>query len=589
MTIIFTGCKRSRVSTIFIEAESFDRRCGWVIDQQFMDQMGSPFLLAHGMGVPVDDASTTIHFPKGGKYQVWVRTRDWVAPWNAPGAPGKFRLMINDEPLETTFGIEGKDWYCQHGGETNIAEGDIKISLHDLTGFDGRCDAILFTTDRNCVPSDSGKELEEIRIEYSGITREIIDQGEFDLVVAGGGIAGMCTAISAARLGVKVALIQNRPVLGGNNSSEVRVWLGGKTNFEPYPPIGDIVNELEPAKHAHYGPENQAELYEDDKREAIIRAEENISLFLNYHASEVEMESERIVAVIAREICSGQRYRFSGTWFADCTGDGNLGFLAGADFDITLKGHSGRSNLFHFIDAGEPSPFPRCPWALDLSDKAFPGRGENPGIYGGMGLQALGSWFWESGFDHDPIEKGEYIRDWNFRAAYGAWDCLKNVDKLYPNHKFGWLAYISGTRESRRLMGDIILTGEDILGGVRYDDGCVPSSWSIDLHVPYEPYSKGFEGDAFISDDLHKLYEVPYWVPFRSLYSRNIPNLFMAGRNISVDHEAMGAIRVMRTTGMMGEVVGRAVYLCKKNQADPRDVYESYLEELKTLLKKNIE
>ena len=588
LIVVFASCKRTPVSNILVEAESFDQTGGWVIDQQFMDQMGSPFLLAHGMGIPVDDAATTINFPQSGKYKVWVRTRDWVATWNATGAPGKFRLSINNELLETTFGIEGKDWHWQTGGVILIKNGDNSISLHDLTGFEGRCDAILFMTDTNFVPPDSGKELEELRIKNSGISEEIMDAGNFDLVVAGGGIAGMCTAISAARLGVKVALIQNRPVLGGNNSSEVRVWLGGKTNFEPYPHVGDIVKELEPAKQAHYGPDNKAELYEDDKRETIIRAEKNISLFLNCHASKVEMESEEIKAVIARDIRSGQRYRFAGKWFADCTGHGSLGFMAGADFDITLKGHSGRSNLFHVVDAGEPSPFPRCSWALDLSDKPFPGRGDNPGIYGGMGLEALGSWFWESGFDHDPIEKGEYIRDWNFRAIYGAWDCLKNVDKMYPNHKFGWVAYISGTRESRRLLGDIILTGEDMVSGKKFDDGCVPASWSIDLHLPYEPYSKDFEGDAFISEDLHQSYEVPYWIPYRSLYSRNIPNLFMAGRDISVTHEAMGAIRVMRTTGMMGEVLGMAVYICKKYQVDPRDVYESYIDELKALLRKGV-
>ena len=586
--IVLTSCHPDNTE-VFVEAESFDQTGGWVIDQQFMDQMGSSFLLAHGMGIPVNDATTTINFPQTGKYMVWVRTRDWVATWRAPGAPGKFGLLINNEPLETTFGIEGEDWHWQYGGVALIKSGDNKISLHDLTGFEGRCDAILFTTDTNFVPPDSGKELEEFRIKLSGISQEIINAGNFDLVVVGGGIAGMCTAISGARLGVKVALIQNRPVLGGNNSSEVRVWLGGKTNFEPYPRIGDIVKELEPAKRAHYGAENKAVLYEADKRETKIRTENNISLFLNYHANKVEMDSKEIKAVIAQDIRSGQRYRFAGKWFADCTGHGSLGFLAGADFDITLKEHMGRSNLFNVVDVGMPDPFPRCPWALDLSDKPFPGRGNNPGIYGGIGLKALGSWFWESGFDHDPIEKGEYIRDWNFRAIYGAWDCLKNVDKMYPNYKLGWVAYISGTRESRRLLGDIILTGEDVLSGKKFNDGCVPASWSIDLHLPYEPYSKGFEENAFISKDFHKQYKVPYWIPYRSLYSRNIPNLFMAGRDISVTHEALGAVRVMRTTGMMGEVVGMAVYICKKYQVNPRNVYERYFAELKSLLKKGIE
>ncbi len=556
--IILTSCHLNN-TVVLIEAESFKDLGGWVIDQQFMDQMGSPFLLAHGVGIPVDDATTTINFPQSGKYMIWVRTRDWVATWNAPGAPGKFKLGINYEPLETAFGIEGKDWHWQQGGVTLIKKGDNKVSINDLTGFEGRCDAIIFTTDMDYIPPDSGKKLEELRIELSGISQEIKNAGTYDLVVIGGGIAGICAAISSARLGVKVALVQDRPVLGGNNSSEIRVWAKGGTNYEPYPHIGDLVKELEPPIRAHYGPENIGELYEDDKREAMIRAEKNISLFLNCHANGIEMESGAIKSVIAQDISSGQRYRFAGKWFADCTGHGSIGFLAGADFDIAIKGHMGRNNLLRPVETGEPQPFPRCPWALDLSDKPFPGRGDDPSIRGGIGIEALGTFMWESGYDRDPIKNGEYIRDWNFRALYGAWDCLKNVDNMYPNYKLAWVAYISGTRESRRLLGDVVLTGVDIIIGKKFEDGCVPADWPIDLHWPHKPYSKGFEGNAFISEGHGVKYEVPFWIPYRSLYSRNIQNLFMAGRDISTTREALGAVRVMRTTGMMGEVVGMAV------------------------------
>jgi len=566
--------------TILLETENFEDTGGWVVDQQFMDQMGSPYLLAHGLGVPVKDATTTVRFPAGGRYRLWVRTRDWVAPWNAPGAPGKFQILINSEPVKTTFGTEGAEWHWQQGGNVDVTDKQVTLALHDLTGFEGRCDAILFTTDSRFVPPNRSGQMDTFRRKALGLPDEPENAGRYDIVVVGGGIAGTCTALSAARLGLQVALIQDRPVLGGNNSSEVRVWLHGNTNYEPYPRIGDVVKELEQKKRVHYGPGNIAELYEDEKKLAIIKAEKNVSLFLQYRANQVQADSGRIRTVIAQNIITGWRLRFAGSCFADCTGDGTIGYLAGADYDITLKGHMGRCNLWNVAETDKPVSFPRCLWALDLRRKPFPGRG------GKDGLNKLGGWYWESGFDHDPFEKAEYIRDTNFRAMYGAWDCLKNVDKLYPNHKLNWAAYIAGKRESRRLLGDVILTEQDLFTGRRYPDGCVPTSWTMDLHLPDKPYEAGFEGDAFIAKAKFTAYPRPYWIPYRCLYSRNVSNLFMAGRDISVTHQVLGTTRVMRTNGMMGEVVGMAASLCKKHNTDPRSIYDKHLLELKELFKR---
>lgn len=575
-------------NTILVEAESFDNLGGWVIDQQFMDIMGSPFLLAHGLGKPVEDAKTAVVFPGAGKYRVWVRTRDWVSPWNASGTPGKFQLFVNDKAVDTVFGTEGKEWHWQDGGIVGIEDKNAGLRLHDLTGFEGRCDAIIFSSDPDFVPPGSGEELAAFRREALGLPEEPENAGDFDLVVVGAGIAGICSAVSAARLGLKVAFIQDRPVLGGNNSSEVRVWLGGAKNCEPYPRVGDIVSELEQERKAHYGPDNIAEIYEDGKKLAIIEAEENISLFSSYRAIDMEISSDEITAVTVQNIVTGRRIRCTGRWFADCTGDGCIGFMAGADYDMTLKGHMGRCNNWNVVDIDSPSPFPVCPWAFDLSDKPFPGREDSEGQFSGRGLLALGGWYWESGFDHDPITEGEYIRDTNFRAMYGAWDALKNVDKAHPNHKLNWCAYISGMRESRRIMGDVILTKEHLLNSQIFEDGCVPTGWDIDVHVPHESYQKGFEGDEFISRAIFTKYPRPYWVPYRTLYSRNISNLFMAGRDVSVTHQALGAVRVMRTCGLMGEIVGMAASLCKKNSTTPRGVYQNHLEGLKTLMERGV-
>ncbi len=298
-----------------------------------------------------------------------------------------------------------------------------------------------------------------------------------------------------------------------------------------------------------------------------------------HRANAVEMDGKRITAVIAEHTRSGRRYRFGARLVADCTGDGCIGALAGADFDMTVPGHMGRCNLWHAADAGKPVAFPRCPWALNLADRPFPGR-EN------KELNSLGGWYWESGFDHDPFGKSEYIRDWNFRAAYGAWDALKNVDYAFPNHALRWIAYVAGKRESRRLLGDVILTKEDLLSSREFEDGCVPTGWKIDVHNPDRRYDRGFEGDAFIAKASFTDYKKPYWVPYRCLYSRNLENLFMAGRDISVTHDALGATRVMRTGGCMGEVVGIAASICVSKNTTPRGVYQDHLEVLKASMRR---
>ncbi|HIE69330.1 MAG TPA: hypothetical protein EYP98_03765, partial [Planctomycetes bacterium] len=173
---------------VLVEAESFAATGGWVVDQQFMDFMGSPYLLAHGLGIPVQDAHTDVAFAQPGRYRVWVRTRDWVAPWQAPGAPGRFELQLNGRTLKTTFGTEGADWHWQDGGVVD-ATASTKLTMHDLCGFEGRCDAILFSKDLSFQPPHGGGELAELRGKLLGWDREPKDGGSFDLVVVGGGIA----------------------------------------------------------------------------------------------------------------------------------------------------------------------------------------------------------------------------------------------------------------------------------------------------------------------------------------------------------------------------------------------------------------
>ncbi|MBL4884034.1 MAG: FAD-dependent oxidoreductase [Planctomycetaceae bacterium] len=565
-----------QAESILVEAESFDSHGGWKLDTQFIDIMGSPYLLAHGLGNPVKDASTTIKVSESGTYHVFVRTKDWVARWKAKGQPGRFEITVDGKTLPETFGTTSADWFWQPGGTVSLDVGEHKVSLHDLTGFEGRCDAIWLTSDSDATPPNASDVLSAWRKTELGLPENPTETGPFDLVVVGGGYAGLGSAISAARMGIKVALIQNRPVLGGNGSSEVRVWAKGMIRRGEYPHIGEIIAEL--SDQAKKSPGTYEE-FEDAKKERIVRAEPNLTLFLNHHAFKVDKKKNRIEAVYAFDTRTSAVRRFSAPLFVDCTGHGTLGFLAEADHEIFDGTRMGMSNMWAWAEADKPQLFPKTPWALDLTMQDFP-----------YPREFHGQWFWESGFKKDSINDLEAIRDWNFRAVYGSWNAMKNKDGAikHINAHLTWLAYIGGPRESRRLLGDVILTQEDIVSKKIFVDGLVPSTWSIDLHYPKRQYMRKFPDNPFISVAEHGVgvdRRHGYPIPYRCFYSRNVSNLFMAGRDISVTHEALGTTRVMKTCGMMGEVVGKAASLCIQFGCSPRDISQSYLEQLKALVR----
>ena len=576
--------------TILVEAESFEELGGWVIDTQVMDQMGSPFLMAHGLGRPVADAVTNVEFPAAGEYRVLVRTRDWAAPWNAAESPGQFQILVQGKPLPVIFGTQADPWYWQAGGTVEIAEAGrtVSVALRDLTGFNGRCDAILFTTDPALVPPNEGQAMAEFRRQLLGHPEKPEDGGTYDLVVVGGGMAGTCTAVSAARLGLSVALIQDRPLLGGNNSSEIRVHLHGRIHLPPYPALGGIVNELGP--HA-IGNARPAERYEDQRKLDVVLAEPTLELFLNTRVNAVDKDGDRIVAVVGQDVRTGRRVRFAGRWFADCTGDGNVGYLAGADYRYGRESRAetgealapeepdplvmGTSIQWYSKETDEPTAFPETPWAIQFTAENYQ-------------KATGGEWNWETGFLWDQVNEFEKIRDHGLRAVFGNWSFQKNhaPDKAkYANRELDWVAYIGGKRESRRLLGDVILKQEDIVHQRAFPDASVTTTWTIDLHYPIQ--SDHFPGEEFRSRAEH-VRIAPYPIPYRCFYSRNVDNLFMAGRNISVTHVALGTVRVMRTLGMVGEVVGMAASICKRHDVDPRGVYTDHLDELKALMTKGV-
>ncbi len=600
---------QSSAASIFVEAEGFDNKGGWVVDQQFMDQMGSPYLLAHGMGVKVADASTTVDFEESGEYNIFVRTFNWTSPWYNGAGPGIFKLSLDGKQLRTTLGNVGDEWLWQKMGKMAIKEGKRTLALNDLTGFDGRCDAIYFTTDDTDYPPKDVDALRTFRRSKLGIACMPTDVQEFDLVITGGGIAGMCAAVSAARNGLQVALIQDRPVMGGNNSTEVRVHLGGRIEVGPYKNLGNILKEFGQTRNGNAQP---ADVYEDDKKVDIIANEKNITLFLNNRVNRVVMNGDQIEAVISADIESGKETMYKAPLFVDCTGDGTVGALAGADFrmgresryeynetaqyDMSVgygPGIKGTKELGSYIapeKADKMTMGASIQWYSEERDEVSKFPKFNYGVEINADNEEVveyGEWTWETGMDRDQIIEAERIRDYGMMVVYSNWSHIKNVSSKkseFAKRELEWVAYVAGKRESRRLLGDYILTGPDIIDYNVYHDGTAATTWSVDLHYPNPENIEEFPTGAFKSIAKHvHVYEYP--IPYRCLYSRNVNNLFMAGRNISVTHVALGTVRVMRTTGMMGEVVGMAAAICKEHGVLPRRVYQAHLSELIEMMK----
>ena len=563
---------------VVIEAERFDELGGWTLDSQFMETMGSPYLLAHGLGKPVADAKTKFSVESDGDYEVWSRTKNWTAWWS-DAAAGRFRVLVDGRALANEGGTASDaEWRWIKLGETKLAAGAHLIALHDLTGFDGRCDKIAVvkagTWNEGIADGHSDGVVEAKTIEA-------------DVAVIGGGVAGICAAITSARGGLRTVLVQDRPVLGGNNSSEVRVHLGGRQNLGPYPRLGDVVAEIGPAKG---GNAQAASVYEDDRKLAAVKAEKNITLLLNTKAVAVVKKGGAVDSVRAVNVRTGKALVVKAAYFVDATGDGTIGFLAGADYcmgresreetgeasaperaDMMTMG----SSVQWYAKASGPSAFPKLPWMIALSD-------EN------ATAAMRGDWDWETGIGRDPIAEAERIRDYGMLVVYSNWAHVKNSPKTkgkFADCELAWVASVAGRRESRRLLGDVVFSENDVDQETPFPDGTCMTSWSVDLHFPkYEKDTK-YAGEPYRAATVHKkVKSCP--IPYRSLYSRNVPNLFMAGRNISVTHAALGTVRVMRTTGMMGEVVGMAATICVRNKCTPRDVYAKHLDELKSLMKK---
>ena len=576
---------------MLIEAESFEKLGGWVIETQSMPNIGSAYIMAHGMGIPVADAETVIEIKDEGVYTFWARTRDWTAVWGRGEPAGRFTLNVDGRALSATLGTNGSEWRWQRAGSADLTVGAHRIALHDLTGFNGRCDAVYITNEGD-EPEQDNEKLPEFRRQIRGISLEDCPE-EYDLIVAGGGMAGICTALAAIRSGVKTLLIQDRGVLGGCNSSEVRVSLGGVPHAAPYPNLGNTVAEIGPIMGS--GGTYSAEYYEDARKLRVFELEprDRYRIELNTAVVGVERDGDRIKAVICRSCLTGKETRYRAKLFSDCTGDAVIARMMGAqtmygtesreEFGESLAPEKardevmGQSVLWLSSDTGRYSEFPEVDFGIEINDENV------------LNVKG-GDWEWESGQYRNQALEAEYIRDYAMMAVYANWSYLKHHSiyrKEFENRKLDWVSPIGGKRESYRVVGDHVLTQNDIEDKVQYSDATAAITWNIDIHYPDPDYTERYP-EPFRSCAYHRGIGAPYAVPYRCLYSKDVPNLFLGGRIISATHVAFAAVRVMRTLGQLGEVVGMAAALCKKHDAAPRDVCAKYFGELAERMERGI-
>ncbi|MEY4273320.1 MAG: hypothetical protein RL638_268 [Bacteroidota bacterium] len=417
-----------------------------------------------------------------------------------------------------------------------------------------------------------------------------------DLVVVGGGLAGVCAAISAARSGLQVALIQDRPVLGGNSSSEVRLWILGATshmgNNNRWARESGVINEIM-VENLFANKEGNPIIFDSillDK----VRKESNISLFLNTSIYHVEKaDADTISSVVGYCSQNETKYKFSSSLFVDCSGDGIVGFLSGAAFRMGAESQDefgekfapsieygellGHSIYFYSKDTGQPVKYVAPSFAIDVS-KEIP-------RYKSFNSQDFGCrlWWIEYGGRKDTIHDTEEIKWELWKIVYGVWNHIKNSGEFpdAENLTLEWVGMIPGKRESRRFEGDYMMVQQDIVEQRKHSDAVAFGGWSIDLHPGDGVFSEKPGCNQWHSKGL-------YQVPYRSLYSKNISNLFFAGRIISASHVAFGSTRVMATSAYLGQVVGHAAYLCLLKKCKPRDLYtKNHMEELQLYLAKN--
>ncbi len=415
-----------------------------------------------------------------------------------------------------------------------------------------------------------------------------------DLCVIGGGLSGITAAISAAREGIKVVLMHERPMLGGNASSEIRMWVSGapgENNRET-----GIIEEIM-IENCYRNPTRNYPVW-DSILYDFVKRENNITLLLNCTCMDANVENGsfangrnvKINSVKGYQMTTQYFYNVEAKYFCDSSGDSVLAPLCNAEFRLGRESKQefgedtqveksddmtmGMSCLVYGRETDKKVDFIAPEWVTKLSDESFCNEFRNPDPY----LPDQNYWYLELGGDKDTIGETETVRDELLSLALGTWDYIKNSKKYNAdNWDLDFLGFLPGKRESRRMCGEYMITQRDISDGKVFEDEIAFGGWPLDDHFPAGFYQKGVPNTDIKTP-------APYSLPYRSLYSKNVENLYFAGRNISMTHTAMSSIRVMATCALLGEAVGKAAAIATKKDTTPHGVFCDYLNLLQELL-----
>lgn len=406
-----------------------------------------------------------------------------------------------------------------------------------------------------------------------------------DICIIGGGMSGLCAAVAAARHGAKVVLMHDRPVLGGNASSEIRMWIrgaAGKENRET-----GILQEIE-LENIYRNPTMNYSVWDTVLYQMILQ-EENITLLLNCSCMGCEMDGEKIASVTGWQLNSYTFHTVNAGIFMDCSGDSILADLSGAAYRV------GRESCKEFGEYAAPEVADRCtmgsscliearktdhPCTFVAPEWAYSYPNDESMYLKNHDIIGTGVNFWwiELGGEMDTVYDAQTINEELIKTAYGVWDHIKNHgDHGMENWELEWIGFLPGKRESRRYVGPFTLTQQDLEEGHTFSDAVAFGGWTMDNHNP-----KGFKFMGYSSH--HIAVKVPYQIPFRSLYSQNVPNLMFAGRNISATHMAMSSTRVMATCAVIGQAAGTGAALAIGQNCMPADVTEKYMDLLQQQL-----
>ncbi|MCX8053816.1 MAG: FAD-dependent oxidoreductase [Armatimonadetes bacterium] len=410
----------------------------------------------------------------------------------------------------------------------------------------------------------------------------------FDFCVVGGGMAGLCAAIAAAREGAKTAIVQDRPVFGGNSSSEMRVHICGADRHGKIPNVREtgILEELR-LENQRRNSQKSYSIWDTILYEKVL-LEPNLKYFLNCSVLDAEVDGSRIVSVTGWQLTTYTYHTIKAHIFADCSGDGVLAPLTGAEYRIGREAKSefneshqpeiadkktmGMTCLFQARNMGSPQPFEPPSWAYDFpTEESFP--------YRWHGWIEMGYWWIELGGEQDSIADTESIRDELLKIVFGVWDHIKNHgDHGAENYALDWVQFLPAKRESRRYVGDLVLTQNDIeREGRHFEDIVCYGGWQMDDHHPSGFWYKG-EPTVFYPTPS------PYGIPYRCFYSKNIENLMFAGRCASYTHAALSSARVQATGAVAGQAVGTAAAIACREKITPREVGKHRIDELQQSL-----